>query len=76
MDGRDLGATATERLTPRQLEVLRLIAEGRTLKEIAGTLNISVRTVEFHKYRLMMQLNATSIVELATTAIRCGLVKI
>jgi DNA-binding NarL/FixJ family response regulator len=63
-----------EWLTSRQRELLRLTAEGRTLKEIAFMLNISVKTVEFHKYRLMRLLGARSSAELITTAIRNGIV--
>ena len=44
-------------LTPRQREVLQLLAEGRSMKEAANILNISRRTVAFHKYRMMEQLN-------------------
>ena len=61
-------------LTSRQRELLRLTAEGRTLKEIAFMLNISVKTVEFHKYRLMRLLGARNSAELITTAIRSGIV--
>jgi DNA-binding NarL/FixJ family response regulator len=47
------GETASEGLTFRQREVLQMLAEGRSVKEIASTLNVSPRTVEFHKYRIM-----------------------
>jgi DNA-binding NarL/FixJ family response regulator len=40
-------------LTPRQREVLRLLAEGRTMKEVAVMLNVATRTVAFHKYKIM-----------------------
>ncbi len=62
------------RLTPRQREVLRLIAEGRTAREIAEQLNLSVKTVEFHKRCIMSQLGARSIATLVRYAIRYGLV--
>ena len=45
-----------QRLTPRQREVLQLLAEGRSMKEIAGVLDLTPRTVAFHKYRMMEQL--------------------
>lgn len=61
-------------LTPRQREVLQLIAEGRCAKDIAVLLNISVKTVEFHKARLMEQLDLHSALELAKFAIAEGLV--
>ena len=51
------GGKFSDRLTPRQREVLQLVAEGRTRKEIAAILNISVKTVEFHKATLMRELN-------------------
>jgi DNA-binding NarL/FixJ family response regulator len=51
--------TARE-LTPRQREVLQLLAEGRSMKEIAAVLNITPRTVAFHKYEMMRQLHVTS----------------
>lgn len=57
------------RLTPRQREILQLIAEGRTNKEIASALHLAVKTVEFHKTRLMRTLNIHSIPELTTYAI-------
>lgn len=62
------------RLTPRQREVLQLVAEGRSAKEVANVLNISPRTAEFHKYRLMEQLAVTTNAELVQYAMRYGLV--
>lgn len=52
-------ATAEEEvpLTERQIEVLQLLAEGKTMKEVAAVLNLTTRTVAFHKYRLMSTLN-------------------
>ena len=52
-------ATADEEvpLTERQIEVLQLLAEGKTMKEVAAVLNLTTRTVAFHKYRLMNMLN-------------------
>ncbi|MCP9448329.1 MAG: LuxR C-terminal-related transcriptional regulator, partial [Nitrospira sp.] len=60
-------------LTPRQREVLQLIGEGKTTKEIAALLNVSVKTVEFHKARLMEELNFHSTAELMRYAITQGL---
>jgi DNA-binding NarL/FixJ family response regulator len=57
-------------LTPRQREITRLIAEGRTTKEIAEVLNVSVRTVEFHKYRAIKALGLKSVAELIQFSIR------
>jgi DNA-binding NarL/FixJ family response regulator len=65
---------ATVTLTPRQREVLRLIAEGRRMKEIAATLQLSTRTVETHKYEMMRALGVQSTAELVRYAIHLGLV--
>lgn len=61
-------------LTTRQREVLQLIAEGKGTKEVATILNVSVKTVEFHKGRLMEQLNLHSTPALIKFAIAEGLV--
>jgi DNA-binding NarL/FixJ family response regulator len=61
------------RLTPRQREVLQLIAEGKSMKEIAGELKISVRTVEFHKNGLMQELGFRSTAELTRYALDHGI---
>jgi len=61
-------------LTPRQREVLRLIAEGWRLKEIAAALQLSPRTVETHKYAMMRALGVQSTAELVRYAIHLGLV--
>ena len=60
-------------LTPRQREVLQLVAEGRSAREIAGILEISPRTVEFHKYRMMEELQLQSNAELIQYAIKHGI---
>jgi DNA-binding NarL/FixJ family response regulator len=57
-------------LTARQREVLQLVAEGRSAKEAAAILNLSSRTVEFHKYRLMQQLNLRTTAQLTQFAIK------
>jgi DNA-binding NarL/FixJ family response regulator len=59
-----------ERLTERQREVLQLIAEGKVMKEIGGMLNMTTRTVAFHKYRIMEALGAKSSAELVRYAVR------
>ena len=56
-------------LTPRQCDVLRMILEGRRMKEIAATLELSVRTVESHKYQIMQLLGVSSTAELVKYAI-------
>ena len=60
-------------LSPRQREVLQLLAEGKSAKDIASILNISPRTVEFHKYRMMEQLKIKTSAELIQYAVKCGL---
>jgi DNA-binding NarL/FixJ family response regulator len=64
----------TVKLTPRQREVLRLIAEGRRMKEIGAMLQLSTRTVETHKYEMMRGLGVESTAELVRYAIQIGLV--
>jgi DNA-binding NarL/FixJ family response regulator len=63
-----------DRLTERQREVLQLLAEGKCMKEVADVLNITTRTVAFHKYRIMEVLNAKSSAELVQYAIRNHLI--
>jgi DNA-binding NarL/FixJ family response regulator len=63
-----------EHLTQRQREVLQLLAEGRSAKEIANLLNISPRTVEFHKYSLMSKLKLKSVPALIQYAIKHGFI--
>jgi DNA-binding NarL/FixJ family response regulator len=64
------------KLTPRQREVLQLIAEGKTMKEIASILNISARTAETHKYEMMQVIGVKTSAELIQHAIRLRLVNI
>lgn len=61
-------------LTARQREILQLVAEGRTAKEIAGILNVSAQTVAFHKHQIMEKLGLRTTAELTKYAIREGLV--
>jgi DNA-binding NarL/FixJ family response regulator len=60
-------------LTPRQRDVLRLLAEGKRMKEIAAILGLSTRTVETHKYEMMQTLGLGSTAELVRYAIKHGL---
>ena len=64
------------RLTLRQREVLQLLAEGFSGKEVADKLNISPRTVEFHKYKMMEELNLSTSAELIHYAIKHGIISI
>jgi len=57
-------------LTPRQREILQLLAEGHSMKEIAAVLNVTPRTVAFHKYRMMEQLHVKSTAELVRYAVQ------
>jgi DNA-binding NarL/FixJ family response regulator len=61
-------------LTLRQKEVLQLLAEGRSMKQVAYVLNLSPRTVAFHKYAMMEHLKITSSAELIEYALKCSLV--
>lgn len=65
-----------EKLTPRQREVLQLIAEGRANREIAAILHISVKTVENHRASLMKALDLHSTAELTQYAIRTGIISL
>jgi DNA-binding NarL/FixJ family response regulator len=67
------GATAFERLSPREREVLQLMAEGRATKEIALDLSVSVKTVETHRRQIMEKLNLFSVAELTKYAISEGI---
>ena len=61
-------------LTLRQREVLQLLAEGRSMKEVAYKLNVTPRTVAFHKYTMMDQLQLKSSAELVQYAMKCSIV--
>ena len=73
--GLPAGVDALGELTPRQREVLQLVADGRSAKEMAALLGISRRTAEFHKARLMEALGLQTTADLVQYAIRTGLVK-
>ncbi len=61
---------STHQLTTRQREMLQLLAEGKSMKEVASILNVTPRTVAFHKYRIMERLNIKTNAELIQFAIR------
>ena len=61
-------------LTVRQREVLQLLAEGHSMKQVGGMLGVSQRTVAFHKYRIMEIVGAKSSAELVQYAVKQGLV--
>lgn len=66
---------SSEPLSPRERQVLQLIAEGKTTKEVAGVLNISVKTAETHRTRIMEKLDIHETAGLVRYAIRRGLVQ-
>ena len=68
--------TGVDTLTPREREVLQLIAEGRTNQQIADELVVSVKTVEAHKAHIMDKLKAKSRTDLIRYALRRGIVKL
>ena len=63
-------------LTPREREVIQLVAEGKTTKEIAATLQLSVKTAETHRTNLMRKLDLHSIADLTLYAVRNGIVQV
>ena len=64
------------RLTPRQREVLQLLAEGKSHKEVADILNISVKTAEYHKYAILDKLGLKTNAELVQYAVRHGIIAV
>ncbi len=69
-------SAGTNGLTTRQREVLQLLVEGRTAKEIANLLKISSRTVEFHKSQILVQLNLQTTADLIKYALTHGIVTV
>jgi DNA-binding NarL/FixJ family response regulator len=69
------GERAGTRTTPRELEVIRLLAEGKTNKEIAAQLGITVRTVETHRAKIMLKLGLHSVADIIHYALRHGIAK-
>ena len=63
-------------LTPRQREVLQLLAEGKSHKEVADILNISVKTAEYHKYAILDKLGLKTNAELVQNAVRHGIIAV
>jgi DNA-binding NarL/FixJ family response regulator len=74
MSASKTGSKFGDRLTTRQREVLQLVAEGRSRKEIATALKISVKTVEFHKAALMRELNLRTVADFTLYAIEHGMI--
>ena len=67
---------ASKKISPRQREILQLLVQGKSSKEIASILDISARTVEFHKYRMMEQLNIKTSAELIRYAVEHGMLSV
>lgn len=63
-------------LTGREREVIQLLAEGKTSKEVAVTLNLSVKTAETHRTNLMRKLGLHSVADLTRYAVRNGIVQV
>lgn len=68
-----LDETELDLLTPRQRDILRLVSVGHTNREIATVLQISVRTVEVHRFNLMRRLNVRNVAQLLRRALQLGL---
>jgi DNA-binding NarL/FixJ family response regulator len=66
----------SKEMTPRQRDIVQLLAEGRSMKEIAGHLNISEKTVEFHKHHIMKAFNLESNAALVLFALKQGLISL
>ncbi len=66
-------AKSSPQITPRQREILRLVALGHTNREIAASLDISVRTVEVHRFNLMRRLNVRNVAQLLRQSLQHNL---
>ena len=75
-EGDDGSSDASQKLTVRQREVLQLVAEGSSAKEVAAALSISVRTAEAHKAHILEALELRSTAELVQYAIRSGIISL
>jgi DNA-binding NarL/FixJ family response regulator len=76
LDPNFAGEDRTGQLTSRQREVLQLVAEGKSLKEIAAKLNLSTKTVEYHKRSIMDELGLRTTAELTRYAVKHGIVNL
>lgn len=74
-DGSDSAKASRSRLTPREREILQLLAEGKSNKEVANLLNISVNTAEAHRANIMLKLDFHSLAELVMYAIRNNIIQ-
>ncbi len=67
------GQKEAPQVTPRQSQILKMVAMGHTSRAIAASLKISVRTVEVHRFNLMRRLNARNVAQLLRQSLRHGL---
>ena len=74
-DSADNAKSSRSRLTPREREILQLLAEGKSNKEVANLLNISVNTAEAHRANIMLKLDFHSLAELVMYAIRNNIIQ-
>jgi len=63
-------------LTPREMEVLQLLAEGKSMKQIALSLSLSIKTIESHRTRIMQKIDVSNIADLTKYAIREGIISL
>ena len=75
-ESQNTGDPSGDPLTSREREVIQLLAEGRTSKEVAVTLNLSVKTAETHRTNLMRKLGLHSVADLTRYAVRNGIVQV
>jgi DNA-binding CsgD family transcriptional regulator len=73
--GADAAKPSRSRLTPREREILQLLAEGKSNKEVAAILGISVNTAEAHRANIMLKLDLHSITELVVYAVRNKIIR-
>ena len=74
-DGTELPIPGYKRLTPREREIVQLLAEGRSSKEVAGSLFISTKTAETHRANIMRTLESHSITELVRYAVKSQIIE-
>ena len=72
----DSDQSATIQLQPQHREILRLLAEGKTAKEIAVHLHLTAKTIEYHKYQIMLKLNVQTSAQLISYAVKHGITSI
>lgn len=63
-------------MTPREMEVLQLLAEGKSMKQIALSLSLSIKTIESHRTRIMQKIDVSNIADLTKYAIREGIISL